>query len=178
MISIFETLPNEILLAIFSLLSWSEMLTSFWSLNHRINSLVCSIVSLNDGRQNTGLVITEPGFYHEKCYLTSLRLFNQSSFSSFCSSIRRIHIDGTSSLVCDISYEWLFYQNVRKKISIYPNLKSFILTQCWVTEPLIEILSFLIKHQLEELTLTFDNETLKFVRFGRPGFKKNCGKGN
>ncbi|CAF4371617.1 unnamed protein product, partial [Rotaria sordida] len=73
MISIFETLPNEILLAIFSILSWSEMLTSFWSLNHRINSLVCSIVSLNDGRQNTGLVITEPGFYHEKCYLTSLR---------------------------------------------------------------------------------------------------------
>jgi len=44
----FEHLPNEILLEIFSNLSWSNLLTSFWLLNQRLNILIYSIFKKHD----------------------------------------------------------------------------------------------------------------------------------
>ncbi|CAF4810819.1 unnamed protein product [Rotaria magnacalcarata] len=40
----------------------------------------------------------------------------------------------------------------------FPNLKSIVLTRCFLIESLIKSLSVLIKHQLNELVLTFDED--------------------
>ncbi len=67
-------------------------------------------------------------------------------------------MDGTNSIACDLSYEWLFNE---KKILRFPNLKSLILTRCGLIEPAIQTLSYLIQHQSDELTLTFDEHVFK-----------------
>ena len=146
-----ETLPNEILLHIFSHLSWFDMLISFWSLNIRYNSLVCSTFSISDNLSNTGLLFTEQGLSYKKCYSILFPLIFKSS--TLCSSIERIHFDGTNSTACDLSYEWLFND---KKILRFPNLKSLSLTRCGLIEPVVQSLFHLIEHQLDELILTFD----------------------
>ncbi|CAF2810470.1 unnamed protein product [Rotaria sp. Silwood2] len=178
MICTFETLPNEILLIIFSYLSWLEMLTSLWSLNNRINYLICSIVSKNDNKKTSGLIIKESGLSYNKCYSRLFPLFNHSSLLSFCSCIRRMCFDGTNSIACDINYEWIFFQNNNKKILRFPNLESLIVTQCWLSESLIENLSLLIRHQLDELTLIFDKEMFNSLRYENPSVKKNYGRSN
>jgi hypothetical protein len=146
-----ETLPNEILLRIFSHLTWSDMLTSLWSLNIRFNTLVCSTFSISDNLLNTGLLFTEQGLSYNKCCSILLPLILKSP--SLYYSIQRIHFDGTNSIACDLSYEWLFND---KKILRFPNLKSLILTRCGLIEPVIQSLFHLIEHQIDELTLTFD----------------------
>ncbi|CAF4894961.1 unnamed protein product, partial [Rotaria magnacalcarata] len=82
-----ETLPNEILHRILSYQSWFDMLTSFWSLNVRFDSLVRSIISLNVNRLNTGLRITSDLAYNKCSTLFSLILKS----SSLSSSVQRIH---------------------------------------------------------------------------------------
>ncbi|CAF0836276.1 unnamed protein product [Rotaria sordida] len=155
MITKIETLPNEILINIFSYLPWFDILTSLWSLNFRFNSLVCSILSINDNQLNSGLLITHGLSYNKCCSILFPLILNSSSL---CSSIQRIHFDETNSIASDLCYQWLFND---KNILRFPNLKSFILTRCGSIEPIIQSLSHLIEHQLEELTLTFDHQVFK-----------------
>ncbi|CAF0999753.1 unnamed protein product [Rotaria sp. Silwood1] len=142
-----ETLPNEILLYIFSYLSWFDMLTSLWSLNIRFNSLVCSTLSINDNLLTLGLS-------YNKCS-TLLPLIFKSS--SLCSSIQHVHCDKKNSMTCDLIYQWLFND---KKIFHFPNLKSLILIACIgcqkSIEPVFQCLFHLIENQLDELALTFN----------------------
>lgn len=144
-----ETLPNEILLNTFSYLSWSDMLSSFWSLNMRFNALVCSTLSKNDNSFNSGLVISS-GLSYKKCSTILFPLIFSSS--SLCSSIERIHFDGNNSSSYDIFSELLFDE---KNLLRFPNLKSVILTQCESMKSFIKNLSYLIEYQLDNLTLTF-----------------------
>ena len=128
------------------------MLISFWSLNIRFDSLICTILSINDNRLNSGLVFTCGLSYNQY----STRLFPLiSNSSSIVSSIRRIHFDGRSSSAYDLCYEWLFTD---ENIPRFPNLKSLILTECGTTNSILQSLPYLIEHQLDELTLTFDAE--------------------
>lgn len=157
MITTLEKLPNEILFVIFSNLSWIELLTSFWSLNKRFNSLICSILSRIDNQSNSGLVIIEPGLSFDKC-----NSFILHSSSLLLSSVRRIHFDGTNSDASNLSYEWLFDND--KQVFRFPNLQSLILTRCVAIESLMKIIPLLIKHKLNELTLTFDEDMIQLIR--------------
>ncbi|CAF3870306.1 unnamed protein product, partial [Rotaria sordida] len=157
MISKIETLPNEILLHIFSCLTWDNMLTSLWSLNARFNSLICLTLSINDNRLNNGLVIVHGLSYNKCCSILFPLILNSSSL---CSSIQRIHFDGTNLMSSDLCYQLLFNN---KNILHFPHLKSLILTRCGSIEPVIQSLVYLIKYQLDELTLTFDDDI--FARF-------------
>ncbi len=150
-----ESLPNEILLDIFSYLSWFDMLISFWSLNNRLDSLVCSILSINDNRLNSGLLFTHDLSY-DKYFTMLLPLI--SNCSSLSSSIRRIHFDGINSSAYDLCYELLFND---ENILRFPNLKSLILTRCGSMKSIFQGLPYLIEHQLDELTLTFDDQLFR-----------------
>jgi hypothetical protein len=133
------------------------MLICFWSLNIRFNSLVCSALSISDNLLNTGLLIKQGLSYKKFSSILFPLILNSSSLSS---SIQRIHFDGTNSTACNLSYELLFND---KKILRFPNLKSLILTQCISIEPVVQSLSYLIEHQLDELRLTFDHQVFQRV---------------
>ncbi|CAM4750629.1 unnamed protein product [Rotaria magnacalcarata] len=148
MISRLEILPNEIFLNIFSHLSWNEILTSFWSLNERFNSLVCSTFSMN----KTGIIIGQTNLSY-KIFLTKLFPLI-SNCSSLINSIRHIHFDGSNSN----SYDFF---NKNGNIHNYPNLKSLVLNQIYLSELLIENLSLLIQYRLKELTLILDEDIFK-----------------
>ncbi|CAM4786287.1 unnamed protein product [Rotaria magnacalcarata] len=151
MISRLEILPNEVFFNIFSHLSWNEILTSFWSLNERFNSLVCSTFSMNQ----TGIIIRQTNLSY-KIFLT--KLFPLISNCSFLiNSIRHIHFDGSNSN----SYDF-FNQN--GNIHNYPNLKSLVLNQIYLSELLIENLCLLIQYRLKELTLILDEDIFKVFR--------------
>ncbi|CAF2105427.1 unnamed protein product [Rotaria magnacalcarata] len=156
MVTKIEALPNEILLHIFSRLSWFDMLTSLWSLNFRFNSLICSTLSINDNLLNSGLLITHGLSYNKCCSILFPLILNCSSLSS---SIQRIHFDGTNSMASDLCYQWFFND---KNILRFRNLKSLVLTRCGSIEPVVQSLIYLIEHQLDELTLTFDEHV--FIR--------------
>ncbi|CAF0745482.1 unnamed protein product [Rotaria sordida] len=162
-----EILPNEILLHIFSYLEWFDMLTSFWSLNIRFNSLVCSIFSINDNRLNSGLLITHGLSYNKCCSILFPLILNSSPLSS---SIQRIHFDGSNSIASDLCYEWLFND---KKLLHFPNLKSLVLGQCGSIKPIVQSLSYLVQHQLDELTLTFNKHIPKLRCFSLKTFINN-----
>jgi hypothetical protein len=152
MISRIESLPNEILLYIFSYLKWFDMLISFWSLNIRFDSLLCTALSINNHLLNSGLLITH-GLSYKKCHSKLFPLiFNSSSLSS---AIQRIHLDGRNAIACDLSYKSLFN---KRRLRHLPNLKSFVFTQFDPVKPAVESLLYLIEFQLDELTLTFDNQ--------------------
>ncbi|CAF4171686.1 unnamed protein product [Rotaria sp. Silwood2] len=152
-----ETLPNEILLYIFSYLSWFNMLTSLWSLNIRFNSLVCSTLSINDNLLTLALS-------YNKCSTLFPLIFKSSSLSS---SIQHIHIDERNSMTCDLIYQWLFND---KKILHFPNLKSLILIEYQKSiEPIFQCLFHLIENQLDELALTFNG----IIFTGRSSVKQN-----
>ncbi|CAF1024723.1 unnamed protein product [Rotaria sp. Silwood1] len=129
-----ETIPNEILLHIFSYLSWFDMLTCLWSLNMRLNSLVCSILSINNNRLNSGILITHGLSYNKCCSILFPLILNSSSVYS---SIRRIHFDDNNSISSDLCYEWLFND---KNILRFPNLKSLILIRCGSIESVVQII--------------------------------------
>jgi hypothetical protein len=140
MITSIETLPNEILLHVFSYLEWFDLLTSLWSLNIRFNSLICSI--------NRGLITQNLSY--NKCSRLFSSILDSSSLSS---SIHHIHFDGANSNAYEFYFEWLFND---RNILCFRNLKSLILTKCESVKTVVQNLSYLIKHQLDELTLTFD----------------------
>lgn len=173
MVTTMEFLPNECFLHIFSYLSWFDMLISFWSLNTRFNSLIYSILSINDNRLNSGLVFT-CGLSYNKYSTILFPLITNSSF--LCSSIRRIHFDGRNSSAYDLCYEWLF---IDENILRFPNLKSLILTRCGSMKSIFQSLPYLIEHQLDELTLTFDEQLFQQIYYVNRGstFIADIGKG-
>ncbi|CAF0860823.1 unnamed protein product [Rotaria sp. Silwood1] len=162
MITTLETIPNEILLMIFSHLSWFELLMSLSSLNKRFDRLICSILSKIDNKSNNGLVIINPGLSYNK-YNSILLPLISNPLLPFASCIQRLHFDGTICNDSDLSYKWLFDND--KKILHFPNLKSLILTRCLLVEPLIKSLPIFIKYQLDELRLTFDRDIITLLRY-------------
>ncbi|CAF0968302.1 unnamed protein product [Rotaria sp. Silwood1] len=148
MISKLEILPNETLLNVFFYLSWDEILISFWSLNKRINSLICSMFSISNKK---GIILNKPGLSYKKFSKTLSLILNASSLLS---SIKSIHFDGINSFSFDSIYENIFYHD-NKPIVCFPNLKSLYISQCLLSQPLIQLLCFLIQLKLEHLTLTF-----------------------
>ncbi|CAF4543453.1 unnamed protein product, partial [Rotaria sp. Silwood2] len=146
-INTLDTLPNEILFNIFSYLSWDEILISFWSLNKRFDSLICSMFSLKE----KGITFNESNLSYKKFSSTLLPLILNSS--SLTSSMKLIHIDDDDLISFDLIYQDIFYQE--NKINIFfPNFQSLSITSCLLSKPLIEILYELIQYQLNELTLT------------------------
>ncbi|CAF1251594.1 unnamed protein product [Rotaria sordida] len=154
MISTFETLPNEILLNIFCYLSWDKILISLWSLNRRINSIIYSIFSID----KNGLIFNQPDLSYKKFSSILQPLILNSSYLS--SSIKYIHFDGTYSNSYNVINQCLYYNN-DKQILCFPNLKSLKITRCLLSRSLIQTLSLLIQYQLEQFTLTFDEDIVK-----------------
>lgn len=158
----FEIIPNEILLNIFSYLSWIEILESFWSLNERFNSIVCSSFLMN----KNGIILNRPGISYKKLSSILFPLINNSL--QFSSSIKHIHIDGENSLFYDTICEYILSNNDNKQNMKFLNLKSLYINQCFLSQSLSETLCFLIQNQLEELRLSFDKdlfETDGLLRF-------------
>ncbi|CAF3900169.1 unnamed protein product [Rotaria sp. Silwood1] len=151
MINKLEILPNKIILNIFLYFSWDEVLISFWSLNKRINNLICSIFEIN----KYGIIFNRPGLSYKKFSKLLLPLiFNSLSLSS---SIKYIHFDGLNSICFNLIYQDIFSYN-DKSILRFPNLKSLYITRCLLSVSLIQTLSFLIQYQLNQLTLTFHQD--------------------
>lgn len=157
----FETLSNEILIMIFSNFSWFEILESFWSINQRINSLICSLFSMNNHLDNNAIVFNQPGLSYEKCSSLLLPIITNSL--SLSSAIRRIHMDELNSASSDFISKWFSIDT--KQILRFSNLKSLVLTRFLFSEALINSLSMLIEFQLDELRLTFDKDL--FISFDR-----------
>ncbi|CAF0931274.1 unnamed protein product [Rotaria sp. Silwood1] len=82
-----------------------------------------------------------------------MELFSTNQ-SYLCSNIKYIHFDGINSISFDFIYHEIFYHNDKQRVC-FPNLKSLNITQCLLSEPLIDTLSLLIQDQLDQLTLTF-----------------------
>ncbi|CAF3704630.1 unnamed protein product [Rotaria sp. Silwood1] len=116
-----EILPNEIFFNIFSHLLWNDILTSFWLLNKRFNSLIYLNFSIN----NCGIIINKTSLSY-KIFLSKLFPLI-SNCSSLINSIRHIHLDGT----CPHSYDFF---NKNHCIQNYPNLKSLILDQFYLSK--------------------------------------------
>ncbi|CAF3384172.1 unnamed protein product, partial [Rotaria sp. Silwood2] len=151
MISKLEKFPNEILLNIFSYLSWDDMLISLWSLNERINSLARSIFSMS----KNGIIFNKPGLSYRTFSLILLPLICNSL--SLSSSIKYIHFGGINSSSCDLMNIFFFYNTNKQRIS-FPNLRSLYITECSLSQTLIQTLSMLIQHQLNHLTLILDRD--------------------
>ena len=66
-----------------------------------------------------------------------------------------MHFDGRNSNICDFIHELLFHNNFSEGFH-YPNLKSSVVSQCLLSEPLIKSLSWLIENHLDKLTLSFE----------------------
>ncbi|CAF1330690.1 unnamed protein product [Rotaria sp. Silwood1] len=150
MISKLEKFPNEILLNIFSYLSWDDMLISLWSLNERINSLVCSIFSMS----KNGIIVNKPGLSYR--IFSSILLPLICNSLSLSSSIKYIHFGGINSSSCDLINICFFYNTNKQRI--FPNLRSLYITECSLSQTLIQTLSMLIQHQLNHLTLILDKD--------------------
>ncbi|CAF4633067.1 unnamed protein product [Rotaria socialis] len=135
------------------------MLPSLWSLNIRFNSLICSILSINNNLLNSGLVIARGLSYNKCCSILFPLILNSSPLSS---SIQRIHFDGRNSSASDLCYEWLFND---ENLLHFPNLKSLVLTQCGSIRSIVQTLLHLIQYQLDNLTLTFGNNVLQHMLY-------------
>ncbi|CAF4052532.1 unnamed protein product, partial [Rotaria sp. Silwood1] len=72
-------------------------------------------------------------------------------------------------------YEWL---SDDKNILRFPNLKSFILIRCGSIEPVVQSLFYLIKHQLDELTLIFDEHVFNQFYYIKKDLSVASNKGN
>ncbi|CAF4644612.1 unnamed protein product, partial [Rotaria sp. Silwood2] len=153
MISKLETLPDEILLDIFSFLSWDKILISLWLINRRINYVIYSIFSM----KKSGIVFNQSDLSYKKFSSILLPLISNSSYLS--SLIKYIHFDGTYSNSYYIINKCLYNQ----QILCFPNLKSLNITRCLLSRSLIQTLSLLIQNQLEQLTLTFDKDIVELI---------------
>jgi len=158
MISKLEILASEILLNILDYLSWDAILISLWSLNKRINSLICSIFSIN----KNGIIFNQPGLSYEKSSKILLPLIFKSSL--LCSSIKYIYLNGINSNSYDLINQYLFY-NHDKQLCCFPNLESLNINQCLLSKSFIEKLSLLIQYQLNELKLTFDEDVFQSFEY-------------
>ncbi|CAF1618712.1 unnamed protein product, partial [Rotaria magnacalcarata] len=157
MISKFETLPNEILYDIFGYLSWDKILTSFWLLNKRINVLIYAIFSMDKYE----ISFNQLDLSYRKISSILLPLIcNSLSLSSL---IKNVHFDGRNSNCYSVIYEFLFYNSVKQSFR-FPNLEALNITRCSLSQSLLQILSALVENQLNQLTLTFDEEILESIR--------------
>ncbi|CAF1136424.1 unnamed protein product [Rotaria sordida] len=157
MISKLEILPNEIFINILSYLTWDEILISLWSLNKRINSIICLIFTI----KKNGITFNYPGLSYQKISEILLPLIFKSSL--LCSSIKYIHLNGNYSNSYDLIDRYFFY-NKDKESFCFPNLKSLNITQFLLSKSLIEILSLLVQYQLNELKLIYsENEYRPFA---------------
>jgi len=121
---------------------------------------------------SNGLVMMHGLSYNKCCSILFPLILNSSSLSS---SVQRIRFDGTNSISSDLCYEWLFND---KNILHFPHLKSLILTRCGSVEPVIQSLVYLIKYQLDELTLTFDEHIFTQFYFLKKYLSNVSDKGN
>jgi hypothetical protein len=135
------------------------MLTTFWPLKIRFNSLVCSAYSISEHLLNTDLLIKQSLSYNRFSSVLFPLILNSSSLSF---SIQHIHFDETYSIACGLSYELLFND---KKILYFPNLKSLILTRFISIEPVVQSLCYFSEHQLDEHALTFHHQVIRRVFF-------------
>ncbi|CAF3668002.1 unnamed protein product [Rotaria socialis] len=106
MISKLETLPDEILLGIFSYLSWDKILISLWSINRRINYVIYSVFSM----EKSGLVFNQSDLSYKNFSSILLPLILNSSYLS--SLIKYIHFDGTYSNSYNIINKCLYNQQI------------------------------------------------------------------
>ncbi|CAF1569586.1 unnamed protein product [Rotaria magnacalcarata] len=157
MISKLETLPNEILLDIFCYLSWNKMLISLWSLNERINFLICLIFS----KDKHGIIFNQTDLSYKIFSEILLPLICKSSLLS--SVVKYIHFDGINTNSYNLISQ-SFFSNNDNKTFYFPNLKSLKVTQCLLSQSLIKTLSLLIHYQLDQLTLSLDERMIKFIR--------------
>lgn len=165
MISRLEILPNEIFLDIFSRLLWNELLTSFWSLNKRFNSLICLTFSKNEH----GIIINQLGLSY-RTFLSKLFPL-VGNCASLMNSIRYIYLDGTNSN----SYDFF---NSDQNILGYPNLDALILSRFYLSESLIENLLFLIEHRLKKLTLMLEKDIFTVFHVVEKPWRNGSSEGN
>ncbi|CAF2841692.1 unnamed protein product [Rotaria sp. Silwood2] len=108
-----------------------------------------------------GIIFNQPDLSYRKFALILLPLvFNSSALSS---SIKHIHFDGTNSNSYDVIDHFLFLNN-NQQILCFPNLKSLKITRCLLSQSLIQTLFLLIQNQLNQLTLTFDEQMAELIR--------------
>ncbi len=67
---------------------------------------------------------------------------------------------------------------LNKNILRFPNLKSLVFTRCGSIEPVVQNLLCLIQHQLDELTLTFDEHVFKRFHYMKKHLSVVSDKGN
>ncbi|CAM4765414.1 unnamed protein product [Rotaria magnacalcarata] len=170
MISKWETLPNEIFGNIFNYLSWDEILISLWSLNHRINSLICSIFSIN----KNGIIFSRPGLSYKSVSKILLPLIIKSSLLS--SSIKYIHLNGNDSNSYDLIHQYFYYNNDKESFC-FPNLESLNITQCLLSKSLIDKLSLLIQYQLTERKLIIDEDAFQSFTYEEDYSSISCKRG-
>ncbi|CAF1152880.1 unnamed protein product [Rotaria sp. Silwood1] len=156
MINTLENLANEILFNILSNLAWFEMIESFCGINKRFNSLICSVFSMNNDGNQSRIIITGTDLSLNKYQSIFCSLNSSSTLSA---SIKRLHIDGARSIFFDIISEWIFQENLIRFI----NLKSLILTRCYLSETLINNLSLLVQYQMDELILKIDKDSSEML---------------
>ncbi len=152
-----ENLPNEILLIIFSHITWFEMSQTFWWLNQRLNDLIYLKSSMN----NNGIILSERCLTFSRSH--SMMTSNISHLSTLLSCIESIDINGTYCNCSDVISQWIFHSKAIR----FVNLKKVILRKCYLTEELIVNLSFLIEHQLNELALTIDKDVFESLNSQR-----------
>jgi len=163
MLNRLEILPNEILLNIFCYLSWDEILISLWSLNKRFNSLIYSIFSIN----KNGIIFNKSDFSYKTLSSILLpRIFNSSL--SLNLNIKCIHFDESYLIPLDFICKY-FFSTDDQQANRFPNLKSFHITRGIISQSLIQILSLLIRNQLDQLTLTFHEDIYEEVFDKRRG---------
>ncbi|CAF3063417.1 unnamed protein product [Rotaria socialis] len=85
---------------------------------------------------------------------------------SLSSLIKNIHFDGGNSSCYSVIHEFLFYNSVKQSL-LYPNLEALIITRCSLSQSLLQILSVLVQKQLNQLTLTFDEEIFESIRINQ-----------
>jgi hypothetical protein len=142
------------------------MIESFCLLNKRFNSLICSTFSTNYG----GIIISETDLSLKKLQLILWSIISSSSLSA---SIQRIHVDGAKSVFFNHMSEWIF----QEKIIRFVNLKSLILTRCYLSEVLINNLSLLVQYQLDELKLIIDKDTFEMFYYNKEHWLKDLNQG-
>lgn len=155
-----ESLSDELFVHIFARLPWAQLITSFWSLNKRFNTLIRSTLSNTDNPLHRELSFTEPGISLVQCRA----LFSATVLRSpvLLASIRRIHFDGLNSTISDSFAKWLYDTHTGELL--FPNLRSLALTHCLLLEHLGQNLPRIIRSQVKDLTLTFDDDVEKMER--------------
>ena len=157
MINTLEKLPNEILLSIFSYLTWDEILVSLSKINRRFDCIIRTLFSSR--------VIKFTFDYLNCSYAafssTLIPLLFDSSMS-FYTMIESVHFDEWKSVSFDFCHQLLFL-DCNEQAIFFPNLESLSIYRCLISIPLLQTLSSLIQYQLNHLTLKFDHDAVRVL---------------